>query len=123
MIGYTTIGVSDMDKAKQFYGELLSGVGAKLGMDMGRIAFFSAGRGKPMLAICKPYNNEPAAPGNGNMVALECDSREKISQLHAKAIELGGSCEGKPGERIKDTFYGAYVRDPDGNKLAFFQFA
>ena len=123
MIGYATIGVSDMDKAKEFYSALLGEVGAKLGMDMGRIAFYSAGRGKPMLAICVPYNEEAPNPGNGNMVALQCDTQEQIQALHAKALELGATDEGAPGQRIKDVFYGAYVRDPDGNKLAFFQFA
>ena len=123
MIGYTTIGVSNMDKAKEFYTALLGEMGAKLGMDMGRIAFFSAGRDKPMFAICQPYNEEAPNPGNGNMVAFQCESQEQIKALHAKAIELGASDEGAPGQRIKDRFYGAYVRDPDGNKLAFFQFA
>lgn len=123
MIGYTTIGVSNMDKAKEFYSELLGEMGAKLGMDMGRIAFFSAGRDKPMFAICVPYNEEAPTAGNGNMIALQCDSEEQIQALHTKAIELGASDEGAPGERIKDAFYGAYVRDPDGNKLAFFKFA
>ena len=42
--------------------------------------------------------------------------------MHAKALSLGATCDGEPGQRIKDMFYGAYVRDPDGNKLAFFQF-
>mgnify|MGYP001465708602 CR=1 FL=1 len=40
-----------------------------------------------------------------------------------KAIELGATCDGEPGQRIPNQFYGAYVRDPDGNKLAFFQFS
>lgn len=123
MIGYATIGVSDMDKAKAFYNALFSDMGVKLGMDMGRIAFYSAGRGKPMLAICVPYNEEAPNPGNGNMVAIQCESQEQIQALHSKALELGASCEGEPGQRIKDVFYGAYIRDPDGNKLAFFQFA
>jgi predicted lactoylglutathione lyase len=42
-----------------------------------------------------------------------------VDTLYAKAIELGASCEGEPGERIPG-FYGAYFRDLDGNKLVFF---
>jgi predicted lactoylglutathione lyase len=53
------------------------------------------------------------------MVALPAGSREGVDKLYAKAIELGASCEGEPGERIPG-FYGAYFRDLDGNKLAFF---
>ena len=53
-------------------------------------------------------------------VALAIDSQEKINALHAKALELGGTDEGAPGERMPG-FYAAYFRDPDGNKLAFFK--
>lgn len=122
MIGYTTIGVADMDRAKKFYGDLLADLGAKLVMDGGRIAFFGNGRGKPMLAICEPYNKEAAAPGNGTMVAITADSKEQAKALYEKAIALGASDEGEPGQRIPDMFYGAYCRDPDGNKLCFFVF-
>lgn len=122
MIGYVTIGVKDMDKAKAFYGELLADMGAKMIMDMDRIAFYGKDMGQPMLSICIPYNEEAAAPGNGNMVALDPGSKEMVDKMHAKALSLGATCEGEPGQRIKDMFYGAYVRDPDGNKLAFYQF-
>ncbi|MBM1473585.1 VOC family protein, partial [Sulfitobacter mediterraneus] len=45
-----------------------------------------------------------------------------VDQLHQKALDLGATCDGPPGQRIPDRFYGAYVRDPDGNKLCFFVF-
>ncbi|MDC0661401.1 VOC family protein [Marinobacter sp. SS21] len=122
MIGYVTIGVSDLGNAKNFYTDLLSDLGAKVLLDMGRIAFIGKSMAKPMLAICTPYDGEPNLPGNGNMVALQAGSKEAVDRLYQKAIELGASCAGKPGQRIPNQFYGAYVRDPDGNKLAFFQF-
>ena len=40
--------------------------------------------------------------------------------MYEKAISLGATDEGEPGERVPDFFYGAYVRDPDGNKLCFY---
>lgn len=120
MIGYVTVGTQDMDKAKAFYGELLGLLGAKVVIDMGRLALFGNGRGKPMFGICLPYDGQPAQQGNGNMVALTAESEEQVDQLYAKAIALGASDEGAPGLRMP-TFYGAYVRDPDGNKLAFFK--
>lgn len=120
MIGYTTIGTRDMAKAKEFYGELLGLLGAKLVLDMGRLALFGTGRGQPMFGICLPYDGQVAEQGNGNMVALTAESEEQVDQLYAKALELGASDEGAPGSRMP-TFYGAYVRDPDGNKLAFFK--
>ena len=122
MIGYCTIGVKDMDKAKAFWGELLSELGASVQIDVGRLAMIGTGMDRPMLAVCIPHNEEEASPGNGNMVAINPGSKEMVDKLHAKALELGGSNEGDPGQRIPDMFYGGYFRDPDGNKAVFFQF-
>ena len=52
MIGYVTIGVKDMDKAKAFYGELLADLGAEVVFDMGRIAMYGKSAQDPMLAVC-----------------------------------------------------------------------
>jgi len=122
MIGYATIGVSDMERAKKFYGELFEAKGAKVVMDNGRIAFLSSGRDKPMLAMCEPYDGNAPTPGNGAMIAFSADSKNDVDQMYARAIEIGATDEGKPGQRIPDRFYGAYVRDPDNNKLCFFVF-
>jgi predicted lactoylglutathione lyase len=122
MIGYVTIGVSDMDKAKAFYTELLADMGAELMMDMGRIAFIGTAMDAPMLAVCIPHNEDDAQPGNGNMFAIDPGSKENVDKMYHKAIELGASCDGEPGQRMPDVFYGAYIRDPDGNKVAFYQF-
>lgn len=122
MIGYVTLGVSDMERAKQFYTDLLADMGASKVIDMDRIAFFGKSMNEPMLAVCVPFDQEENHPGNGNMVALNAGSKEAVDAIYAKAKSLGASCEGEPGQRIPDMFYGAYVRDPDGNKLAFFVF-
>lgn len=122
MIGYVTLGVSDMARAKEFYSNLLGDLGAKVLLDMGRIAFIGKSMKEPMLAVCTPFDGEPNHPGNGNMLAIPPGSKEAVDALYKKAIELGASCDGEPGQRIPDQFYGAYVRDPDGNKLAFFEF-
>lgn len=122
MIGYVTIGVNDMEKAKAFYTALLGEMGAKITIDMGRIAFYGTHKNAPMFSICVPFNEESPQPGNGNMVALTPGSKEAVDSLYKKAIELGASCDGAPGQRIPDIFYGAYFRDPDGNKLAFAHF-
>ncbi|MDN6319492.1 MAG: VOC family protein [Marinobacter sp.] len=122
MIGYVTLGVSDMDRAKAFYTSLLGDLGAKVLMNMERIAFIGKDMGSPMLAVCTPFNGEPNHPGNGNMVAIPAGSKEAVDAFYHKAIELGATCDGEPGQRIPDMFYGAYVRDPDGNKVAFFEF-
>jgi len=120
MLGYTTIGVNDMDRAVAFYDALLAEIGAKQLFGMDRIKFYGTGTDSAMLAICIPYNEEPQSPGNGNMVAIPGGSREGVDKLYRKAIELGATDEGPPGERLP-IFYGAYVRDLDGNKLCFYQ--
>ncbi|GAA6177186.1 VOC family protein [Sulfitobacter pacificus] len=122
MIGYTTIGVSDMERAKTFYTDLFETQGAKVVIDMGRIAFLGTKRGEPMLAVCEPYNKEAPAPGNGNMIAFPVSTKEEVDTLHARAIALGATNDGAPGQRIPDRFYGAYAHDPDGNKICFFVF-
>ena len=120
MLGYTTIGVNDMDRAVAFYDELLGELGAKQLFGMDRIKFYGTGTDSAMLAICIPYDEETQHPGNGNMVAIPGADRAGVDKLYAKAIELGATDEGAPGERMP-VFYGAYVRDPDGNKLCFFE--
>lgn len=120
MLGYTTIGVKDLDRAIAFYDALLGELGAKQLFGMDRIKFYGTSPDKAMLAICVPYDEGEHHCGNGNMVAIPGGSREGVDKLYAKAIELGASDEGEPGERMP-VFYGGYVRDPDGNKLCFFE--
>lgn len=61
----------------------------------------------------------PATWGNGWMVALAAPTREAVDAAHAKALELGGFDEGAPGIRAHyaPDYYGAYFRDPEGNKI------
>lgn len=120
MLGYTTIGVSDMAAAEAFYGALLGEIGATQMFGQDRIKFYGTGMDSAMLAICIPYNEEPQHPGNGNMIAIPGGDRAGVDRLYAKAIELGATDDGEPGERLP-VFYGAYVRDPDGNKLCFYE--
>ena len=120
MIGYTTIGTSDMEKACAFYDGLLGVIGGSQLMGMDRIKFYGTGGDGAMLAICIPYDEKPQNCGNGNMVAINAGDRETVDKLYAKARELGASDDGEPGERMP-VFYGAYVRDLDGNKLCFYE--
>ncbi len=120
MLGYTTIGTKDMDRACAFYDALLSDVGASQLFGMDRIKFYGTGPDAAMLAICIPYDEKEQNCGNGVMVAIPGGNREGVDKLYAKAISLGATDEGEPGERMP-IFYGAYVRDPDGNKLCFYE--
>lgn len=122
MISYVTLGVSDLAAAKKFYSELLADQGAKILIDMDRISFIGKSMTTPMLAVCVPFNKEPASAGNGTMVSFAPGSKEGVDALYDKAIALGATCDGAPGERIPNVFYGAYVKDLDGNKLCFNHF-
>jgi predicted lactoylglutathione lyase len=122
MLGYITVGVSDMEKAEAFYGSLLGELGAKQLMGMDRIKFYGKEPGAPMLSICIPFDENDPSPGNGVMVAFSGGDKAGVDALYAKAIELGATCDGEPGQRF-DFFYGAYVRDIDGNKICFYEMA
>lgn len=120
MIGYITLGSGNLDQSKAFYSQLLALLGGKLVLDLGRLALFGTHPEQPMLAVCTPFDGQAPSAGNGSMVALKAASRAQVDELHAKALELGASCEGAPGERMP-AFYAAYFRDLDGNKLAVFK--
>jgi catechol 2,3-dioxygenase-like lactoylglutathione lyase family enzyme len=125
MIGYVTLGTNDLEKARAFYDALLGSIGARRLMEMpSGFTLYGSSFGQPAVAVTPPYNGEAATPGNGNMVSIVLDSRERVDSLHAKAMALGGSDEGAPGVRGEEgdrAFYGAYFRDLDGNKLCAFR--
>ena len=128
MIGYVTLGSNDMPKARDYYDALLGSIGAKRLMEFpdefGGFTMWGTSWGQPAIAVTTPYNKETARAGNGNMVAIVLDSRDKVDAFYAKALELGGSDEGPPGVRGEEgprAFYGAYFRDPEGNKICAFR--
>ena len=125
MIGYVTLGTDDLDRSRAFYDALFAELGASRLMELeSGFTLYGLSFGKPGVAVTRPYNGEPANPGNGAMVSLVVDGREKVDRLHARALELGGSDEGAPGLRGPEgdrAFYGAYFRDPDGNKFCVFR--
>ena len=119
MLGYTTIGTRDLERSLAFYDGLLALVGGKQLMGMERIKFYGTDAGGAMLAICLPADGGEQSCGNGQMIAIPGGSPEGADALYHKAIELGATDEGAPGQRFP-FFYGAYVRDLDGNKIAFY---
>ena len=116
MLAYTTIGTNDLPRAAVFYDQLLSLVGAKRFMENEQFIAWGSSQDGAGLGVTKPFDGQAATVGNGVMVALGADSRDTVDRLYAKALELGGSDEGRPGLRFEG-FYAAYFRDLDGNKL------
>lgn len=121
MIGYIMLGTNDFDRAAKFYDELLGTIGAGRMMASESFIAWVAPPEKSALCITKPHDGKAATVGNGVMVALALDSKEKVDAFYKKALELGATDEGEPGPRGGGGFYAGYFRDPDGNKLnAFF---
>jgi predicted lactoylglutathione lyase len=90
-------------------------------METEQFISWSSSPGSPGLGLIKPFDKNAATAGNGTMVALAVDSQEKVKALFDKAMKLGAKDEGGPGLRW-GTFYAAYFRDLDGNKLNVFHF-
>jgi catechol 2,3-dioxygenase-like lactoylglutathione lyase family enzyme len=120
MISHVTLGVRDIGRAMAFYDEIL----ASLDYARTYTSDVFIGYGDPetksaVFWICLPYDGQPASTGNGTHVAFNAPNRAAVDAFHKLAIALGGKDEGAPGLRLHytPTYYAAYVRDLDGNKL------
>ncbi|HEY1394400.1 MAG TPA: VOC family protein [Methylibium sp.] len=122
MFSHIFIGVSDFDRALAFYTALMGCLGNEARFcDRSRpwAGWQSAGGGRPLFLIGKPYDGQPHERGNGQMVAFLAGSRAIVDRAYETALAHGGQSEGPPGLRPEyhEHYYGAYFRDPDGNKL------
>ncbi len=114
MLAYVTLGSNKKEESLKFYDAVLGELGAKRAFANDRLQFYS--NGSSMLAVGGPFDGEAASVGNGVMPALGAPDNETVDRVYKKAIEMGAQCEGEPGQRMP-VFYGAYFRDPDGNKI------
>ena len=119
MIGYITVGTNDLKQAVAFYDALFAGLGAGRFMEEDTFVAWAVAPDQPAFSVTLPFDGNAATVGNGTMIALAVDATDKGDQVYAKAIELGATDEGPPGQRM-DGFYAAYFRDLDGNKLNVF---
>lgn len=122
MFSHVFVSVSDFDRALMFYRPLMDSLGVELRFcDQERpwAGWHSAGKSRPYFVICKPHNGQPHDSGNGQMVAFAAASRAAVRIAYQVALANGGSCDGPPGLRLQyhDNYFGAYFRDPDGNKF------
>lgn len=117
MIGYVCIGTNDPVSAAQFYDPVLAVLGAKRDAETERYISWGTPAGPASLLLIKPQNGKAASVGNGGMVSFAADSKATVDAIYKKALALGGKDEGPPGAR-SETFYAAFFRDPEGNKLA-----
>jgi hypothetical protein len=115
-VSYCTVGSNRLQEAKSFYDALfaLAGITPVFEHPSGGRIY---GQNRTFcFGVLGPYDGKPATVGNGTMAALSFDTRAEVDAFHAKALELGGTDEGAPGERAPKLYF-SYFRDLDGNKL------
>jgi catechol 2,3-dioxygenase-like lactoylglutathione lyase family enzyme len=123
MIGYVTIGARDSAASGSFYDGVLGAIGyARAFDDGGWIGYGLKGSSEQTVYVCPPFDGKPATGGNGSMIAFKAASQDEVRAAYEAGLAHGGTDEGKPGFRPpeKQSWYGAYLRDPTGNKIAIY---
>ncbi len=117
-IGYVCLGTNDFDRACAFWDALAPDLGGKKLFPTPQGVMYRLAEGA-MIMVTRPYNKEPATIGNGNMLAINVDTKDDVTRIYQKALSLGAASEGEPGPRGPFGEF-AYFRDLDGNKIAVF---
>ena len=129
MLSYVYLGTNNLERAIRFYNRTLGALGMKRcvtndpqwdKVSAGWGTYEEDGMQELALWVGLPFDGQAANVGNGTMVAFRASSWKQVDDFHAMALANGGTSEGAPGLRLhyNPDFYAAYVRDPDGNKLA-----
>lgn len=122
MYSHVTLGTADIARAVGFYDQVLAPLGLRrqeVDLEKGYAGYALAPEATPQFWVLRPIDGQPAAAGNGVTVAFEAADRATVEAVHAAALGAGGRDEGGPGLRphYHADYYGAYLRDLDGNKL------
>jgi catechol 2,3-dioxygenase-like lactoylglutathione lyase family enzyme len=117
MIHHVSLGTSDVARARAFYDPLMALIGFRL-IKLSDTALHY-GASDIVFSLETPVDGKPAHAGNGIHVAFQAPDRETVRRFHETALRHGGADEGQPGIRANynANYYGAFVRDPDGNKI------
>jgi len=124
MFSHVTVGCRDIDRAAVFYDAVLVPLGLQRRIvvpDGGPAAacWISPDHTLPRFYVYQPFDGKAASAGNGSMVAFTAPGPDAVDIAYAAGIAAGGTDEGRPGPRphYGDGYYGAYLRDLDGNKV------
>jgi lactoylglutathione lyase len=122
VFSHVFVGTNDFERALAFYRPLMHALGIEARFcEYGRpwAGWQSSPDPRPLFLIGRPFDGSAHLSGNGQMVAFMAADRETVNRAHELALAHGGTSEGAPGLRPEyhPHYYGAYFRDPDGNKL------
>jgi catechol 2,3-dioxygenase-like lactoylglutathione lyase family enzyme len=118
MLSGVCVGTNDISAAGKFYDEVLAVIGMKCVFSDEHERGYAGTDGRTTFFVVVPFNEKRATFGNGTQVMFYAPDAETVRAFHAAALRCGGSDEGAPGPRsYHPDYYGAYVRDLDGNKL------
>ena len=118
MLSGACVGSNNLPAAKAFYDSVLSTIGMSCHVSLEHELGYGTDAGQPNFWVLIPYNQKQATVGNGTQIMFHAETEEAVCAFYNTAISLGGVDEGAPGPRdYAPGYYGAYVRDLDGNKL------
>ena len=118
MLSGVCIGSNDLQAAESFYDKVLGTLGMQRVVKGQHELGYAGGDGHVSVWVVVPFNEQPATFGNGTQLMFFAADQEVVQAFHAAALSEGGADEGLPGPRdYREGYYGAYVRDRDGNKL------
>lgn len=118
MIQFVTVGAKNRGESEAFYNPVLAEIGFERMPDYERWAAWGPkGSKKNQIYVGAPFAGEQRA-GNGIMFAVRAPSEGAVRAAHSAGLRSGGSDDGGPDYRPKESqWYGAYLRDPAGNKI------
>jgi catechol 2,3-dioxygenase-like lactoylglutathione lyase family enzyme len=117
MIHHVSVGSNDIARARRFYDPIMDLLGFRLLQESDRSADY--GVGDVLFSVETPVNGQPATAGNGVHIAFQARDRTMVQAFHRLGREHGGRDGGEPGLRpnYDANYYGAFIFDPDGNKV------
>jgi catechol 2,3-dioxygenase-like lactoylglutathione lyase family enzyme len=117
MIDHVSIPVRNLAAGGAFYERVLAPLGHTRLVE--RPATIGFGKKYPEFWLNLRPDLAPAPEDPGTHICLRAPSEDAVRAFHAAALEFGGTCAGAPGPRkaAMTTYFGAFIRDPDGNKI------